>query len=69
MNSLIISSESFPYPIYYIIRIIIPGPEALLGKDAIDFAVSHPESYDVDYIIKITEIDPDHKDMYQYLNK
>ena len=85
MNSLIISSESFAYPICYIMRIIIPGPEALLGKDAIDFAVSHPESYvvisidgrgsrryediDVDYVIEVTEIDPDDKDMYQVLRQ
>ena len=85
MNSLIISSESFPYPICYIMRIIIPGPEALLGKHAIDFAVSHPESYvvisiggrhsrsykdsNVDYVIEVTEIDPEDKDMYQVLGQ
>ena len=83
--------------------LILPGPEALLGKDevdwiynavmenekaiadAIDFAVSHPESYvvisidgrgsrryediDVDYVIEVTEIDPDDKDMYQVLGQ
>jgi hypothetical protein len=83
--------------------IILPGPEALLGKDevdwiynavmenekaiadAIDFAVSHPESYvgisigsrssrryednGVDYVIEVTEIDPDNKDMYQILGQ
>ena len=83
--------------------IILPGPEALLGKDevdwiyntvmgnekaivdAIDFAVSHPESYvgisigrssnrrheysAVDYVIEVTEIDPDNKDMYQMLGQ
>ena len=83
--------------------LILPGPQALLGKDevdwiynavmenekaiadAIDFAVSHPESYvvisiggrhsrsykdsNVDYIIEITEIDPDDKDMYQVLEQ
>jgi hypothetical protein len=83
--------------------IILPGPEALLGKDevdwiynavmenekaivdAIDFAVSHPESYVgisiggmhsrrhedicVDYVIEVTEIDPDDKDMYQVLGQ
>jgi hypothetical protein len=83
--------------------IILPGPEALLGKDevdwiynavmenekaiadAIDFAVSHPESYlgisiggrgsrkygdsSVDYVIEVTEIDPDDKDMYQVLGQ
>src|SRR3982750_4330978 len=83
--------------------IILPGPEALLGKDevdwiynavmenekaiadAIDFAVRHPESYvvisiggrhsrkhqdsSVDYVIEVTEIDPDDKDMYQILGQ
>lgn len=84
--------------------IILPGPEALLGKDeadwiynavmenekaiadAIDFAISHPESYvgisigggrssrryediGVDYVIEVTEIDPDNKDMYQILGQ
>src|ERR687885_1425895 len=83
--------------------LILPGPEALLGKDeadwiynavmenekaiadAIDFAVSHPESYvvisiggrhsrshedsNVDYIIEITEIDPEDKDMYQVVGQ
>jgi hypothetical protein len=84
--------------------IILPGPEALLGKDevdwiynavmenekaiadAIDFAVRHPESHvgisigargssrryediDVDYVIEVTEIDPDNKDMYQVLGQ
>jgi hypothetical protein len=54
--------------------------------DAIDFAVSHPESYlgisigsrgstrrhedsSVDYVIEVTEIDPDDKDMYQVLEQ
>ena len=83
--------------------IILPGPEALLGKDevnwiynavmenekaiadAIDFAVSHPESYvvisvggrhsrrhkdsSIDYIIEVTKIDSDNKDMYQVLGQ
>ena len=84
--------------------ILLPGPEALLGKDevdwiynavmenekaitdAIDFAVSHPESYigisigtigstrrhedsSIDYVIEVTEIDPDYKDMYQVLEQ
>ena len=83
--------------------IILPGPEALLWKDevdyiynavmenekaiadVIDFAVSHPESYvvisidgrhsrsyedsSVDYVIEVTEIDPDNKDMYQMLGQ
>ena len=83
--------------------LILPGPQALLGKDevdwiynavmenekaiadAIDFAVSRPESYvvisidgegsrryediDVDYVIEVTEIDPDDKDMYQVLRQ
>jgi hypothetical protein len=84
--------------------IILPGPEALLEKDeidwiynavmenekaiadAVDFAVSHPESYivisigdrgssrryegiGVDYVIEVTEIDPDDKDMYQILGQ
>ena len=84
--------------------ILLPGPEALLGKDevdsiynivmeyekaiadAIDFAVSHPESYvvisiggrdssrrykdiGVDYVVEVTEIDPDDKDVYQILGQ
>jgi hypothetical protein len=84
--------------------LILPGPQALLGKDevdwiynavmenekaiadAIDFAVSHPESYvvisiggrdssrrykdiGVDYVVEVTEIDPDDKDMYQVLRQ
>jgi len=83
-------------------RIILPGPEALLGKDevdwiyntvmenekaiadAINFVVSHPESYlgisiggrsirgqdiGVDYVIEVTEIDPDNQGMYQVLEQ
>jgi hypothetical protein len=83
--------------------IILPGPEAFLGRDevdwiynavmenekaivdAIDFVVRHPESYvvisidgrdsrryedsSVDYVIEVTEIDPDDKDMYQVLGQ
>ena len=54
--------------------------------DAIDFAVSHPESYigisigtigstrrhedsSIDYVIEVTEIDPDDKDVYQVLGQ
>jgi hypothetical protein len=53
--------------------------------DAIDFATNNPESYivisigsrhsrsyedsSVDYIIEVTEIDPDDKDMYKVLGQ
>jgi hypothetical protein len=56
----------------------IPGNEKVIA-DAIEFAVNHPETYvgiliggydgNVDYVIEVTEIDPEDMDLWQMSGK
>ena len=64
---------------------MLPGPEALLGKDVVDWIYDTVKENEkaivdgrrgrrcddssVDYVIEVTEIDPDNKDLYQVLEQ